>query len=297
MDLLGEMQIFSVVAEEGALAAAARRLGCSAPTITRAIASLEQRVGVTLLDRSTQGVRLTDAGERYLSDCQRILKDLDDAEKSASGSHIAIAGHLTISSPILFGQLRMMPLVLAFLNQHPDIRIRAEFIDRTPNQHEEGIDVAVMMGELPDSSLVAIKVGTIRRVVVAAPSYLQQHGRPEHFRDLPSHQLICSTADSRSERWQFQEHGIIHDVAIQARWQTSTNTSAITAAMAGAGITRVMSYQVDTAVAAESLITLLDSHALPPIPVHVVYQEGRRAAARVRSFVDFCVTRLRAQTM
>ncbi len=293
MDHYSEMCIFVAVAEENGLAAAARRLNQSAPTITRAIAGLEKRLSTRLLDRNTRGVQLTEAGARYLNDCRRILHDVDEAEASASGLHAKPTGNLLISAPLLFGQEIITPIVMDFINEHPDVNVRATFIDRFPNLHEEGIDVAFLMGALPDSSLVAVKAGYIRRVVCASPKYLKLNGEPRHPDDIRQHELVNSLADARNNAWQFHVNNANYFVDVMPRLNTSTNTSAIIAAVEHFGLTRVMSYQVAEHIQAQRLRTVLNDFELPPMPVQVVYREGRKAAARVRSFVDFSVKRLR----
>ncbi len=293
MDHYSEMRIFVAVADTNSLAAAARQLEQSAPTVTRAIAGLEQRLGVALLDRSTRGVTLTPAGQRYVVDCKRILQEVHDAEASAAGRHATPAGLLHVASPLLFGQDVLTPVLLAYLDAYPAVQIRAHFQDRFPNLQEEGIDVALLMGELPDSSLIAVRVGHIHRVVCAAPAYLQQHGEPTHPDELHQHKLIVSTADSRSHEWRFQQDGQVLSVPVTAPLTTSTNSSALHACLLGAGLTRLMSYQVRDRVAAGELKLVLTEYAPPPLPVHLVYREGRRAAARVRRFVEFASQQLR----
>lgn len=293
MDHFSEMRVFAAVADTHSLAAAARQLDQSAPTVTRAIAGLEQRLGVALLERSTRGVQLTAAGARYLIDCKRILQEVQEAEASAAGRHAAPAGILNVSTPLLFGQEVLTPILLAYLDAYPAVHIRGHFLDRFPNLQEEGIDVALLMGELPDSSLIAVRVGSIQRVVCATPAYLQRCGVPTHPDELHQHKLIVSTADSRSHEWRFQQAGDVFSVPVTAPFTTSTNTSAMNACLLDGGLTRLMSYQVRDLVSAGRLIQVLTDFAPAPLPVHVVYREGRRAAARVRSFVEFTAQQLR----
>ncbi|NQD38005.1 LysR family transcriptional regulator [Permianibacter sp. IMCC34836] len=297
MDHFSEMSIFAAVADSHSLAAAARQLNQSAPTVTRAIAGLEQRLGVALLERSTRGVQLTAAGTRYLTDCKRILQEVQEAEASAAGRHATPAGVLNVSTPLLFGQDVLTPILLAYLDAYPAVHIRAHFLDRFPNLQEEGIDVALLMGELPDSSLIAVKVGSIQRVVCATPAYLKRFGVPAHPDDLHQHKLIVSTADSRSHEWQFQQTGESFAVPVTAALSTSTNTAALNACLLDAGLTRLMSYQVRDRVATGQLQLVLADFAPASLPVHVVYREGRRAAARVRSFVEFASQQLRQLTL
>lgn len=294
MDHYSEMVIFVAVAEELGLAAAARRLQQSAPTITRAIAGLERRLAIRLLDRNTRGVRLTEAGARYLADCKRILQELAEAEASVAGLHTSVAGSMTLAAPLLLGQDRLTPILMTYLDEHPAVSARAIFMDRMPNLHEEGIDIALSIGELPDSSLIALKVGAVRRVVCASPNYLKRCGIPRHPEELPSHQLIASLADTPANEWQFGALDDFIKVQIAPRLTTSTNTAAIAAAVGGAGLTRVLSYQIVDYLRAGQLQLVLENYEPAAMPVHLLYREGRRAAARVRSFVDYAVQRLRA---
>lgn len=294
MDRHHEMRVFQAVAEDLSLAAAARRLELSPPTVTRAISALEERLGVPLLTRSTRGARLTEAGERFLLDCRRILAEVVEAEESASGLHAQPRGQLNLSMPLLFGQQLLTPTLLDYLNSYPQVQIFAQYQDRFPNLHEEGVDVAILVGSLPDSSLFALKVGNIRRVICASPGYLREHGEPRLPGELSAHRIVHSSADARLPEWRVLDRGQQRTVNFLPRLSCATNQAAITAACLGAGLTRCMSYQVHDLLEQDRLRLVLRDYELPELPVHVVYREGRRAAARVRSFVDFVVTRLRA---
>ena len=293
MDRHHEMRVFQAVVSDLSLAAAARRLNISAPTVTRAIAALEQRLGTALLQRSTRGVRLTEAGERFAGDCQRILQEVSEAEASASGLHAEPRGHLHLAMPLLFGQQIMTATLLDYLQAYPHVEIFAQYLDRFPNLHEEGVDVAVLAGALPDSSLFALKVGNIYRVVCASPDYLQRHGTPEHPRDLSSQQIIHSTADARLAEWRFQDQGNPLSISLRPRLICATNQAAIVAACNAGGVMRCMSYQVHDLLEQGRLCRLLQVYEPEPLPVYLAYREGRKAAARVRSFVDLAVSRLR----
>ena len=295
MDRHQQMHIFLAVAEDLSLAAAARRLEVSPPTVTRAIAALEARLGVALLGRSTRGVQLTAAGERFADDSRRILAKVSEAEASASGLHLQPRGQLTLATPLLFGQHLLTPILLDYLAAYPEVQILGHFMDRFPNLHEEAVDVSVLVGELPDSSLFALKVGSIRRVLCASPSYLAAHGEPQTPQALSAHQIIHSSADARLNEWRFNHNGQIQTVNLQPRLSSATNQAAIAAAVAGAGLTRCMSYQIHRQLMQGQLRTVLHDFESAALPVHIVYREGRKAAARVRSFVDFAVARLRAE--
>lgn len=285
--------MFVAVAEEGGFAAASRRLGHSAPTVTRAVAALEEAIGAELFVRTTRYVRLTDAGQRYLDDCRRILRQLEDAEAQAAGAHVAPQGQLVVAAPVLFGQQLLAPAVVDFLAAYPTVSVRLLLVDRTVLLGEEGIDAAFRMGELPDSTLVAMPLGHIRRVICASPGYLAAHGRPQHPTELHAHALVASVADTRNDLWQFVDGDALVDVPIQPRLVTSTNAAAIIAAECGAGLTRVMSYQIAPALEQGRLERLLQPFESKPVPVWLVNQEGRRAAAKLRVFLAFMAERLR----
>ncbi|WP_339545412.1 LysR family transcriptional regulator [Pseudomonas sp. RA_35y_Pfl2_P32] len=293
MDRFQEMQVFMAVAHDQGFAAAARRLGLSAASVTRAVAALEARIGAQLLIRTTRTVQLTEAGQRYLEDCRRILADLQDAQESAAGSHAEPRGQLTITAPVLFGDLYVTPVVVGFLEQYPQVSIHALLVDRVVSLVEEGVDVAVRIGELPDSSQYAIAVGEVRRVVCGSADYLRRYGRPQHPEDLGRARIIATSAIGQQRSWPFMAAGASISVRLEPRMVVTANQAAITAATLGLGLTRVLSYQVADKVAAGELEIVLEDFELPPLPIHVVYQGGRKAPARVRCFVDYAVQALR----
>jgi DNA-binding transcriptional LysR family regulator len=293
MDRFQEMQVFTAVAQEQGFSAAARRLGMSAASVTRAVAALEKRIGTQLLTRTTRSVHLSEAGQRYLEDCRRILAEVQEAEDSAAGSHAQPRGQLTITAPVLFGELFVTPLMVSFLTQFPDVTINALLVDRVVSVVEEGVDVAVRIGELPDSNQHAIRVGEVRRVIVASPQFLAKHGRPTHPQDLAQAPIIATSSIGQLRNWPFLEGDEPLSVRAEPRLVVTANQAAITAAALGLGYTRVLSYQVASKIAAGELEIVLADFEVPPLPIHVVYQGGRKAAARVRSFVDFTVKALR----
>lgn len=293
MDRFQEMQIFVVVAQEQGFSAASRRLGLSAASVTRAVAALEQHIGTQLLVRTTRTVHLTEAGQRYFDDCRRILAEVQEAEDSAAGSHALPRGQLTITAPVLFGDLFVTPVMADYLCRYPDVSINALLLDRVVNMVEEGIDVAIRIGELPDSNQHAIRVGEVRRVICASPGFLAEHGRPEHPQALAGLPVVATSAIGQQRNWPFLDGGEALSVRTEPRLTVTANQSAITAARKGLGLTRVLSYQVADKVAAGELEIVLAKFELPPLPIHVVYQGGRKAPARIRSFVDFAVKALR----
>lgn len=294
MDRLQAMTTFVAVVDSGGFASAARKLNLSPPVVTRAVAELEERLGLRLLTRTTRVVRVTDAGARFAEDCRRILADIEEAETVATGTHAAPRGTLTLTAPVLFGHLYVTPVLVRYLQQYPEVDAQCLFLDRVVNVVEEGIDVAVRIGELPDSSLQAVRVGRVRRVLVAAPSYLKAQGVPQRPEDLARHAIVSASGVTPVSEWRFNDAGKPLLQRMQPRMRTTTNDSAIAAAVAGLGVTRLLSYQVASHVRSGALQVLLEDFESAPLPVHVVHHEGRRATQKVRAFIDLAVDTLRA---
>ena len=291
MDRLESMRVFVAVAEDQGFAPAARRLAMSPPAVTRAVAALEERIGTRLFHRTTRIVRLTEAGDRYLADCKRILGEVEEAEASAAGSHAEPRGHLAVTAPVMFGRMHVAPVVLEFLARHPRVTARMLFLDRVADLIDEGLDIAIRIAHLPDSSLHAIRVGSVRRVVCASPEYLAARGTPRIPADLSQHDAIAFSLGPAAEEWSFASGATVTPLT---RLVVNSNDVAIAAAAAGRGVARVLSYQIAPELRACRLQVVLAEFEPPPIPISVVYAEGRRAAAKVRAFVDFAVERLRA---
>ena len=294
MDRLETMRVFVTVAEVQGFAPAARRLAMSPAAVTRAIAALERHVGARLLQRTTRVVRLTEAGARYFADCKRILEDIETAESAAAENQTEPRGELVVTAPLVFGRMFVAPLVLEFLARHSQVSARTLLVDHVVDLVEGGIDVAVRIAHLPDSSLTAIKVGSVRRVVCASPGYLAAHGTPQTPADLASHEALIFTRDHGQSAWQFGAGRTARTVPLRSRFVVNNADAAIAAAVAGAGVTRVLSYQIGPQVEAGLLAVVLEKHAPPAIPVSVVFPAGRRSAAKVREFVAFAVERLKA---
>ena len=296
MDRFHLMAVFVAVAEEEGFAAAARRLRMSPPAVTRAIACLEERLGVRLLTRTTRLVRTTDAGARYLDDARRILLEADEADEAAAGINARPRGNLAVTAPVLFGKIYVMPVITAYQTTYQETTVSALFIDRVVNLAEEGLDVGVRIGPLPDSSLRAIRVGQVRRVVCASPAYLKQHGSPKSPADLARHPIIAATSVSAGSEWAFTKGKEKIGVRLSPRILVNTNEGALEAAKSGFGLTRLISYQVANELADGTLKTVLTEFEEASLPVHVIHREGRHGSAKVRSFVDLAVERLRAHT-
>ncbi len=293
MNRFHEMTVFLAVAEAQSFAAAARRLEMSAPTVTRSVSALERRLGALLLVRTTRSLRLTEAGQRYAEDCRRILEEVEQADDAAAGVMAAPRGALSITAPAFFGELHVMPAVLAYLRAHREVSVRTLLVDRVVNLLEERVDVAVRIGALPDSTLTAVPVGQVRRVVCAAPAFLREHGVPQDLDSLPRYCTVTAAMEGRTPHWRFQQDGQPRSLRIESQLTVTSFQAAVLAACEGWGLTQVVSYQVAWHLASGALQVVLRDFELPPLPVHLVYPEGRKSSAKVRSFVEFCVEALR----
>ncbi|WBS04244.1 LysR family transcriptional regulator [Pseudoduganella sp. SL102] len=294
MDQIHLMNVFVAVGEEEGFAAAARRLDLSPAAVTRAIAGLEEQLGVRLLMRTTRNVRLTEAGQRYLDDSRSILASIEEANEAAAGVNSAPKGNLSVTASVLFGKMFVMPCILRYLNEFPQVEVSALFLDRVVNLVDEGIDVAVRIGHLPDSSLKALRVGQVRRVLCAAPDYLARHGMPQHPADLLRHTIVAAAGISPRVEWKF---GAVDDptlVRLRPRLTVSSNDAAIEAAVSGLGICRLLSYQVAEEVKAGRLRIILADYEEAPWPVHLVHRESKFGSSKVRKFIDLLAEHLRA---
>jgi DNA-binding transcriptional LysR family regulator len=268
----------------------------SPPAVTRAVSWIEDRLGTRLFVRTTRSLKLTQPGIRFLDDCKRILADIDEAEGAVGGDFVAPTGTLTVSAPVMFGQMYVLPILTDFLDSHPGVIGRALFLDRVMHMIDEGIDVAVRIGHLPDSSYTATRVGHVRRVVCGAPGYFETRGVPLVPADLIQHRLIAPTIGWTSLDWSFGKTEKI-TVRVNPALFCNTNESSIAAAMAGWGLTRLMSYQIGPQLLAGTLQTVLSDWEEEPMTVHIVHPEGRRPSAKVRKFVDLTVERLRSNRL
>lgn len=288
------INVFVAVAEAESFAGGARRLKMSPPAVTRAVLALEERLGVRLLTRTTRVVRVTDAGARYLEDARRIMMEMDEADAAAAGVNAMPRGQLAVTAPVLFGKQYVMPIIADFQAAFEQTTVSALFVDRVVNLLDEGIDVGIRIGQLPDSSLRAIRVGRVRRVVVGAPSYFEKHGIPQVPEDLVRHRLVASSGISPTNDWVFQTAEKKQMVRVHPRIVANTNDGPLEAALQGYGLTRLLSYQVARQLATGELKTVLGDYEGIDLPVHVIHREGRYGSAKVRSFVDLVVKRLRA---
>jgi DNA-binding transcriptional LysR family regulator len=294
MDRLSAMAAFLAVVDTGGFASAARRLNVSPSVVTRAVGELEARLGVRLLVRTTRFVRVTEAGQGYADDCRRILAELDAADGAAAGAHAAPSGRLTLTGPVNFGRMYVLPIVHRYLAQFAQVDVSCWFVDRIVNLVDEGVDLAVRIGDLPDSSLQAVQVGQVRQVLCAAPDYLARHGTPQRPEELAQHVVVAATGVSFTSEWRFHEGRRQLPVRLQPRLTVTSNEAAAASAAAGMGITRLPLYQVAQAVQEGSLVLVLQAFERAPMPIHVVHREGRNATHKVRAFIDMAVDTLRS---
>jgi DNA-binding transcriptional LysR family regulator len=297
MDRIDAMKVFIAALDEGSLAGASRRLKRSPTAVSRALAFLEAHVGVELLHRTTRSIKLSEAGERYAAACRRVLTDLEEADMLAGGERSAPRGMLTISAPPILGEELLRTIVDDFLDQYATISVRLLLLDRAVNLIEEGVDIALRIADLPDSSLVAVRVGgEVRRVVVASPRYLANHPRIREPADLAKHQIVAFT-NFGLDSWSFtpaKGSTIPRTAQFTPRLTVNTVRAAAASAIAGHGLTRLYSYHVAEHVKDGRLKIVLADAEHPALPVHVLTPQGRLAVPKVRAFVDFATPRLRS---
>ncbi len=293
MDRLQAMSVFISVADESGFAAAARKLNMSAPTVTRAISELEERLGARLLHRSTRLLQLTEAGRRYLTDCRRILAEFEEAGLNATGIHSAPRGVVSITASVPFGRMVLMPIMFDMMDRYPEIQVSFQLYDLIVHLLEEGVDVAVRIAELPDSSFSAVRVGSVRSILCASPDYLEKLGVPDDPCQLVDHRVIDFVNMAPNGEWNFQSNGGSISYTPQSQLHVNKADVAIAAAVAGRGITRVFSYMVTSELAQGKLAIVLENFEMPPIPVHVMHKEAGQTSTRVRAVVDHCVEHLR----
>lgn len=291
-DRFDTMSILVRVVDEGSLTAGARALRMPIATVSRRIADLEDRLGTQLLLRSPRGLSLTAAGRDYLAACRQILDDVGEAERRASGEFSAPRGTLTMTAPIVFGRLHVLPAVVAFLRAYPEVDVGLELTDRPVNLHDEHLDMAVRIGPLSDSTLIARKVGEVCYVVCVSPSYLEAHGRPTAPDDLSAQECITFQSLMAPKYWAFGGGRHERIVPIHSRLSVNTAEAAIDAAEAGLGYTRVLSYQVADAIRAGRLVTVLEAWEPEPWPVSLIYEPRTMIPQKLRAFIDFTVPRI-----
>ncbi|MDP2149561.1 MAG: LysR family transcriptional regulator [Afipia sp.] len=293
MDRLHEIEVFVAVADAGSFTKAGTRLRLSPPAVTRAISALEDRLGARVFNRTTRSLTITEVGQRFLEDARRILSDIDTAEKEAVGETAMPHGHLAITASVTFGRAALAPVVCSFLGQHPRVSASVLLLDRVVNLVEEGIDIAIRIGHLPDSNLIAKRIGEVRQILVASPNYLARRGTPDSPSDLRLHSVIAFTGLMPNREWHFLNGQKPGSVTLRPALEVNDALASIQAAEMGHGITTTLSYMVSDRIRDGKLTTVLDTFTLPPQPVHLVYPHARLVAPKIRAFIDFAAPRLK----
>jgi DNA-binding transcriptional LysR family regulator len=297
MDRIDAMKVFIAALDEGSLAGAAKKLGRSPAAVSRAIAFLEDHVGMPLLHRTTRSMKLSEAGERYSVACRRVLADLEEADIIAAGERSAPRGMLNLTAPVAAGESILRPIIDEFMDLYPAVSVRLHLLDRPVVLIDEGIDVALRISHLADSSLVAVKIGEVRRVVAAAPGYLTQHLPIREPGDLAKQQIVAMTHFG-IDSWSFpplEGSSIPRAVQFSPRFVVNSIKAAVDSAVEGKGVIRMFSYHIAREVSDGRLQIVLANDEHPPLPVHLIAPHGRLSVPKVRSFVDFSLPRLRAE--
>jgi DNA-binding transcriptional LysR family regulator len=295
MDRLESMALFAAAVDAGSLSAAARKLGVPLSTVSRKVSELEDHLRTQLLNRTSRKLALTDAGRNYLASCRSILEQIEAAEQSATGEYSAPKGNLIVTAPVVFGRLHVLPIVIEFLKAYPAIDVRLVLADGVINLYEDHMDAAIRIGALPDSSLVAIRLGAIDRVVCASPVYLSERGTPRSPADLSRHDCITFEGLSSAREWSFDHGKAKIRVRLRSRLVVNTAEAAVDAALAGLGITRLLSYQIAAAEAARKLTRLLHEFESVPTPIHLVHAGHSLLPLKLRTFLDYCAPRLKVR--
>lgn len=286
MDKLDAMKVFVEVARQKSFVGASTSLNLSAPAVTRYIAFLENLLGIKLFNRTTRHVSLTEPGAQYLNDSKRIIEEIKEAEEAVSGIYTEPKGTLTITAPVLFGEQYILPIVIDFLSQNKNVEVKVLFSDNITSLIEEGLDIAIRIGHLKDSSLYASQLGVMRRIVCGSPEYFAQNAKPISPADLSEHNIIFPTTFESSPVWHFVNKGKKEFVKLKPRLCCNQNSAALKAAIQGFGLTRLMSYQVGEELAKGTLESVLTCYEEAPLPINIIHMEGRRVNAKVRAFLD-----------
>ena len=295
MDRLDAMITFLAVVDTGSFSAASRKLRVPVSTVSRRVADLEAHLRTRLLQRTTRKVTLTDAGAPYVAVCLRVIEQLEEAERTAAGEYQSPRGELTVTAPLVFGRMHLVPVIAEFMAQFIDIKLNCRFNDRVLDLQDERIDVAIRIGELPDSSRRARRLGTVRRIVCASPGYLSRHGEPRTLSDLADHTCVSFHGFDPPGHWLFATSDGTAAVPIQYRITFDTIEAAIDAGIAGMGLIRVFSYHVQSGFRAGLLREVLPDFVPPSVPVHILHGTEDMVPLKVRAFIDFCVPRLQAR--
>lgn len=292
MDRFRAMHAFIRIVDGGSLSAAARSLGVSLPAVVRTLAALEEHLGTRLLNRTTRRINLTDDGQQYYERARQILAEMDDAELSMSSARRRPGGTLSLTAPVVYGRLKLMPVLAEYRRRFPDVGIRLLLLDRNVNLIEEGLDLAIRIGALADSSLVATELARVRRVLFASRAYLRRRGSPRHPRELAKHACLSLSVIAPADDWRFREQGRELAVKVRPAFVSNSADAVIGMAEAAAGIGVAFSYQIERQLARRSLALVLEEFAPPPVPVSALYPHGRLTAARVREFLALAAASL-----
>lgn len=295
MNKLKAMAIFVKIVDVGSLNGAADKLSMSQSSVVRALAALENELGVQLLYRTTRRLTLTEEGRDYCQRCRQILLEVEDAENALTQRQITPSGKIRITAPITFGRLHLAPIVNEFLTTFPDTDVELLLLDRIVDLIEEGMDIALRIGPLPDSTLVAKLIGNVHYKVCASPDYLQKAGIPNTPTALRTHQCIRLTALKSHAEWTFKETGKIHKIGISGRFKTNHIETALDACIQGLGFCQFLSYQVDQKIAERKLVPVLEAFQPNPVPVNLVYSHSRLLSSRSRHFIEWATPRLKAR--
>ncbi|HLG90159.1 MAG TPA: LysR family transcriptional regulator [Alphaproteobacteria bacterium] len=295
MDRLEAMSVIVAVTETGSMSAAARRLKTPVATVSRKVAELETRLKAQLFQRTSRRMTLTDAGRSYIDACRRIIEQVDDAEREVSGEYRLPKGEMAVTAPWGLGHSHLLPLAVEFLEAYPDISLRLMLTDRVISMAEEDIDIAIRVGSLPDSSMIATRIGSIRIVVCASPSYLKERGRPKRLDDLSTHHCITIDDHAAPSAWRFVRGSRATVAPIRSRLCVNTSEAAVLAAIEGIGLARVMSYKMDAAERAGKLAIVLEEFEPEPLPVHIVHAPRKPVPIKQRAFLNWMTPRLKAR--
>jgi len=293
MDRLEAMTILVTAADSGSLSAASRQLRIPLATVSRRVSDLEEHLNVRLLHRGGRKLVLTDIGRSYVASCRRIVEEIAEVERTAAGEYRAPQGELIVTAPAVLGRSHLLPIVVEFQRAFPDVRVRVQFTDRYVNLIEEHVDLAVRIGELPDSNTIGTRVGAVGLVACASPAYLKTRGTPKRPADLADHDCITQQAHTATSDWKFSTGRNEQTVEVRCRLAVSLAEAAVAAAVSGAGIARVLSYLIDDELKKRTLVKLLGAFESAPLPVSLIYPSQRQVPLKLRAFLDFATPRLR----
>lgn len=295
MDRFESMSAFVAVVEAGSFSAASRKLGMPLATVSRKVSELEDQLRVQLLTRSTRHIALTEPGRQFFETSRRLIEELGEAERLATGEYRAPKGELVVSAPVVFGRLYLTPIIVEFLKAYPEVDVELRLSDSVAHLLEDHVDVGLRIGELPNSGIMAVRAGEVRHVVCASPTYLKRRGTPKLPQEIESHDCITFLALHAANSWTFKAGKKTEKVAVRSRLSTTTAEAAVDAAIADAGITRLFCYQVSKPINDGKLKLLLRNYEPTPVPVHLVYPSGRMVPQKLRAFLDFALPRLKAK--